>query len=177
MLFLQAYRVLHVSFEEAAEQIKKNAKLFGDNLEPFIKASQLTIDSIRSVELGMEEHVISILKNVDNFNTNFIFIDPISSLSDLGDPRAFKNVVLRLTNALKERSLTVILTELQNDSQGNYSILNISSIADNWIRLMLEETDNSIRRRIKIHKARGILSTNTIREIILLKDGLAIEDV
>lgn len=171
------HRVLYVSFEEAPEQIKRNAKLFGDNLEPFIKKSLLSIVSIRSVELGMEEHVISVLKTVDNFDADFIFIDPKSSLSDLGDSRAFKNVVLRLAHALKRRSLTVILTELQNDNKGNYSTLNISSIADNCIRLMLEETDSSIRRLIKIHKARGILSTNSIREKILLKDGLTIIDV
>jgi len=167
-------KVLHISFEESPEQIVRDAKSAGIRLASHVKANKLRLFSRRSVEQGIEQHIILKLREVDEFGPDMVIFDPISALSDLGDSRTFKNMAIRLCHALKARGVTTVLTELLPDDAGSVSKLNVSSLVDSWIRLGRIERGGEMRRKIQIQKSRGAATSREIRELHITSKGLTI---
>lgn len=170
----RGFNVLYVSFEEAPTVFMRDLRSAGVDLRPCVESGCLELIGRRPVEIGMEEQVILLLRNVTDFDPDIVIIDPISSLADLADPREFKNAVLRLCHALKEIGVTTVITELLPDNAGNVSRMNISSIVDTWIRLSRGESDNIMTRYIKVHKSRGTATSNRIRSFDISKKGIEI---
>jgi len=170
----QGKKVLYVSFEESQEQIVRDVKSAGIRLASHIKAGNLRMISRRSVEYGIEQHIILKLRAVDEYDPDIVVFDPISALSDLGDARTFKNMAIRLCHELKARGITTVITELLPDDMGNLSKLNVSSLVDTWIRLGRIERGGEMRRKIQVQKSRGAATSKQIRELQITNKGLAI---
>lgn len=168
-------KVLYISFEESPALFLRDVRSAGVKLKPHVDSGRCELIGRRPVELGMEEQIILLLRNVREFQPDICIIDPISSLTDLSDQREFKNAVLRLCHALKEAGITTILTELLSDSAGSVSHMNISSIVDTWIRLTRKEEDRTMHRYIAIHKSRGGATSNRVNEFFITGKGIEIE--
>jgi len=167
---------IYASFEEAPEQIIRNAKSIGIALKKHTETGNLNIVSVGVAELGVEEHIIRLARLVDTTRPDLIFIDPISSLGDLGDARLFKHLVLRLLNHLKASGTTVVLTELIPDNSKNVSHMNVSSVTDTWVRVNRVERDGQYFRSIHVHKSRGSATSDKVVEFQMTKKGLLLGD-
>ena len=167
-------KVLYTSFEESPEQFIRDVSSAGIEIKKYMDAGTCQLVGRRAVELGTEEHVILFLRLVEKFQPNLVVIDPISALRDLGDSRAFKSSVIRLSHALKSKGVTVLLTELIPDAAGNRSDSYISSMVDTWIRLSRVETNREMHREIKVHKSRGAATSNKVREFQIGAGGIEI---
>ena len=168
-------KVLYISFEEAPAVFMRDVRSAGVNLNIYVDSGLCKLIGRRPVELGMEEQVILLLRNVQEFRPDLCVIDPISSLMDLANHREFKNAVLRLCHALKEVGITTVFTELLPDDAGSVSHLNISSIVDTWIKLNREENKKTMHRYIRVHKSRGSATSANVNEFFVTSNGIEIE--
>lgn len=168
-------RVNYYSFEESATQIKRNLKSIGMDIKPLMDSNKLVIRPLRSVECGMEEHLIRIIRDTETDTPDIIVLDPVTALTDIATESSFKNSILRLVHLLKEKGITVILTELLPDHSASLSTLNISSMVDTWIRLRQQEINAEFIRLIHIHKSRGHATRRNTREFSITHKGISIE--
>lgn len=168
-------KVLYLSFEESPAQITRNLGTIGLKIRPLIDSGQLVMESRNAAEFGLENHIIRIAKLVDNIKPDVVVLDPVTSLVDIGNPKSFKSMVIRLRHFLLGRGITLILTELLRDNSV-FSDINVSSIVDTWIRLRIVETDHVFKRLIHVHKSRGARISMRAVELTIGTDGLAVID-
>lgn len=167
-------KTLFCSFEEPATQLVRDAQSIGIKLKPHLKSGILNIMSRRSVEVGLEQHIIHVLCAIEDLKPEVVVLDPITALSDMGDSRNFKNTVIRLCHIIKSLGVTALLTELIPDDAGGTSSMNVSSLVDTWIRLRRMETDRELTRLIHIHRSRGSATDNRVRELLISGNGLEV---
>lgn len=169
-------KALHVSFEESPKQIVRDARSVSINLAPLIKSGNLTIVSRRSVEFGLEEHMIRLMEMVEDIRPNVVVLDPVSALEDVGDARTMKATILRLSHFLKNRGVTAIYTQLLSDASGGVSSMDVSSLIDTWVRLRNVEQHGEFIRLIHVQKSRGTAIDSQVKKFVINSKGLRIED-
>ena len=73
-------RSLYFSFEEAPEQIKRNMRSIGLNLEKWVKQGySLRFFAARPTSFGLEVLISNMLKTIDEFKPDVVVLDPITS--------------------------------------------------------------------------------------------------
>lgn len=169
-------KTLHLSYEESAFKYIQNVKSIGIDLEPLVKNKSLFLKSTRSVELGLEEHLISIINLVDELQPGLLVIDPITSLLDMGTSTEVKSLLVRFISYLKNRNITLVLTELLKEENNYRSIIGLSSLADTWIKLKQVESNGEFNRTVSIMKSRGSKTSRQIKEFKITNDGIRIEN-
>ncbi|MDF1757839.1 MAG: circadian clock protein KaiC [Legionellaceae bacterium] len=169
-------KTLILSFEESPEDFINHAKSININLSPHIKTGMLEIKSHRSVQMGLEDHFISILELNERENFEVIIIDPISSLLDLGSEIDIKMMFIRFITYMKTKQITLFFNELLKDKSKEKSQLGLSSLTDSWVRLKAIESNGEFNRMIYVVKSRGEKTSNQIKEFIITSRGIEIED-
>ena len=77
-------RTLFVAFEESPRQIVRNMKSIGIDLDQWLENGLLKFHAIRPSQYGLESHLSTIHKAIDEFKPAAVVIDPISSFLPMG---------------------------------------------------------------------------------------------
>lgn len=77
-------RVIYFAFEESPDQLIRNMKSVGLNLETHIKKGLLQIHSSRPTLNGLELHLLTLRKLIKEYKPTTVIIDPISNLITVG---------------------------------------------------------------------------------------------
>jgi len=171
-------RALFLSFEESAGQIVRNMQSIGCNLAPHLESGLLRIITRRPYLFGLEMHLATIHKEINQFQPSAVVIDPISSMHTVGDARDANSMVTRLIDFLKSAGITGVMTSLtEAGGRSEATELGISSIMDTWLLLRDIEISGERNRGIYVLKARGMAHSNQIREFLLSADGIRMVDV
>src|SRR6185436_8405255 len=88
-------RVLFFSFEESPNQIIRNMHSIGLRLEPLVKRDLLRFHSARPTLYGLEMHLATMFKEIDEYKPHVVIVDPITSLMGLGTESEGKGMVTR----------------------------------------------------------------------------------
>lgn len=169
-------KVIFLSYEESISEYTNNVQSAGIDLKSHIEKNTLLLKSSRSVNMGIEEHLISIINLVDEFQPEVLIIDPITSLLDMGSSLEVKSLLLRFISYLKNRHITILLTELLKEEKQYRSIIGLSSLVDTWIKLSQEVSNGELNRSLRVIKSRGTKTSNQIKEFIITDKGLNIEE-
>lgn len=172
----QGKKVLFVSFEESPSHLIHHFLSIDIDLRPYVENKHLTINSRRSVEMGLENHIISIIETTKAMACDVIIVDPISSLLDLGDAMDVKMIFIRFISYMKSKNKSLLFTELLRDDSYEHSVLGLSSLTDTWIRLNYLETNGEFNRLLYISKSRGIKTSNQVKEFLIKAEGIVIEE-
>src|SRR5207302_8837882 len=88
-------------------------------------------------------------------------------------------MLLRLVDALKDRQITALFTNLSSAGEASLeqTDLGISSIVDTWILLRDIELGGERNRGLYVLKSRGMAHSNQIREFLLTDRGIELLDV
>ncbi|QBR84775.1 circadian clock protein KaiC [Legionella israelensis] len=172
----QGKKVLFVSFEESPSHLIHHFISVDIDLRPFLEDETLAINARRSVEMGLENHIISIIEMNQRHEFDVIIVDPISSLLDLGDVMDVKMMFVRFISYMKARKNTLLFTELLPDYAEEHSLLGLSSLTDTWIRLSYIEKNGEFNRLMYISKSRGIKTSNQVKEFLVTDEGIIVED-
>ncbi|NTU43319.1 MAG: circadian clock protein KaiC, partial [Nitrospirales bacterium] len=133
---LRGERCLYFSSEEAISQIIRNARSIGINLEPLIKKGVLRMVSYRPTYYGIEAHLITVLKAVEEFSPSAVVFDPISNLMQVASSADAKAMLIRITDHMKSKQITTLFTDLtEGGAAPEHTGLGVSSIMDVWIIL------------------------------------------
>jgi len=171
-------RCLWFAFEESASQIMRNMRSIGVDLEPAARRGTLRFHAERPTICGLEMHLVTIHKLVNQFKPRVIILDPITNFAALGSETEIKAMLVRLIDFFKMQQITALFTSLT--SGGTFmeaTEVGVSSLVDTW--LLLRDMENGAERNRVLHllKSRGMAHSNQVREFLLTDHGAQLRDV
>jgi circadian clock protein KaiC len=170
-------RCLYFAFEESPNQIMRNMKSIGIDLEPCVKKGLLQFHAVRSTFYGLETHLVQMQKTIEEFKPDSVIVDPITNLINAGDQNDVKSMLTRLIDYLKSKQITTMFTNLTHLASLESTEAEVSSIMDTWILLRDIELGGERNRGIHILKSRGMAHSNQIREFLITSKGVDIIEV
>lgn len=167
-------RCSYFSFEESPDQLARNMRSIGIDLQPWIDQQLLHCHATRPTLFGLEMHLATMFKAFRDFRPEVVIVDPLSALLNSGSQSQTQVMLLRLIDHLKELGVTTLFTSLQ--ASENSTDLNISSIMDTWIVLDNKRSDSDLVRRLHIVKSRGMAHSAQVREMLITASGIHLRD-
>jgi circadian clock protein KaiC len=156
-------RSLYFAFEESQGQLVRNMRSVGIDLEPWIKQGLLCFHAARPTFFGLEMHLATMHKHIQNFRPQSVVVDPISNFLASGSDGEVKAMLMRLIDFLKSEQITAVFTNLShNGSPTGQTEVGISSLMDN--------------RSLHVLKSRGMAHSNQLREFLLTDHGVELLD-
>jgi circadian clock protein KaiC len=169
-------RAIYFAFEESPQQILRNMRSIGLDLEPHTKKGLLEFHSFRPGLYGLEMHLSGIYKLVKKFKPKTVVLDPITNLVSIGLLSEVNAMLLRLTDHLQQEGITLMLTAL-NTGTTEHIDENVSSLVDAWLLVRDVESNGERNRALYIMKSRGMEHSKEVREFIISSKGLQLIDV
>ena len=170
-------KCLYLAFEESPQQLMRNMRSIGIDLQPWLDARLLHLHAARPTLQGLEMHLLGIHRLVREIKPAAVVIDPISNLLKVGDPMEVQSILMRLVDFLKSHGVTALFTSLTSSGEDIESTqVGISSLMDTWILLKTLEIDGERNRGLYVLKSRGMAHSNQIREMRLTGDGIQLLD-
>ena len=172
---LGAQRCLYLALEESPQHIVRNMRSIGLNLESCVRRGVLRIDAQRPTAYGLEAHLLGVHRLIEEWNPDFVVIDPVSNLVTIGSELEVKLMLARLFDFMKSRGITAWVTSLtQAGGPAEQTDIGVSSLMDVWLLLGNIESNGERNRTIQIVKARGTAHSNQIREFRLSDQGMSL---
>ncbi len=170
-------RGLYFAFEESQDQIIRNMRSVGLDLEKFVKKGLLKFQNARPSAFGLEVHLAMIHKVISEFAPAVVVVDPITNFLAVGDTPETKSMLTRLIDFLKLREITALFNSLTSAKDHiEDSEVGVSSLMDVWLLVKNIEANGERNRGLYILKARGIAHSNQVREFVLTDHGVQILD-
>ncbi|WP_234795146.1 circadian clock protein KaiC [Hymenobacter arizonensis] len=175
----QGKRCLMFVFEESPQQLIRNMRSVGIDLQPLIEQGLLRIEASRPTVNGLERHLVTIHRLVREFKPSAVVIDPISNLISVGNINEVRSMLTRLIDYLKVNNITALFTALINTryNQSEMTEEGVSSLVDTWISVRDLEGIGERNRGLSILKSRGMAHSNQVREFVVTERGVELLDV
>lgn len=171
-------RVLYFCFEESPNQLMRNMLSIGLKLEPWVKKGLLQFQATRPTNYGLEMHLASTHKAVNNFKPHIVILDPINTFVIGEQGIGVKTMLMRIVDYLKSNQITALFTSLTaKEGTLEYTDVGISSLIDSWLLLRDIELSGERNRGMYVLKSRGMAHSNQIREFILTDHGVELREV
>ena len=171
-------RVLYFTFEESPSQLVRNMRSIGINLEPWVKKGLLQFHAARPTLYGLETHLTTSIKLINQFKPAVVVLDPINAFVMGENQTEVKTMLLRLVDYLKMKQVTAFFTSLSSaDDNMETTDIYISSLIDTWLLLRDIEIGGERNRGLYVLKSRGMAHSNQIREFKLTDHGIELLDV
>jgi len=175
---LRGERCLYFAFEESPRQIIRNMGSIGMDLERWVKKGLLKFHSARPSLYGLEMHLVTFHKVIEEFTPQIFIVDPISNLINVGTASEVKSILTRLIDYLKMKKISTFLTDLTHfGSSLERTSEEISSLIDTWLLLRDIELKGERNRGLYILKSRGMAHSNQIQEFLLSNQGIDLIDI
>jgi circadian clock protein KaiC len=175
---LRGERCLYFAFEESPSQIIRNMSSIGIDLARWVKKGFLKFHSTRPTLYGLEMHLVTFHKLIEDFNPQVFIVDPISNLSTAGKASEVKSILTRLIDYLKMKKISTFLTNLTHSGDSlEHTSEEISSLIDTWLLLRDIELNGERNRGFYILKSRGMAHSNQIQEFLLTNQGIDLIDI
>jgi len=165
-------RVLYFALEESSSQVCRNMGSIGIDLQKWIDKGMLRIQAARPTVYGLEQHLVAIHNQIEDFEPRAIIIDPISSLMTSTNGPEVKAMLVRLFDFLKLRQITCIVTSLTNAHGYEETEVGISSLIDTWFQVRDIEIGGERTRGLYLVKSRGMGHSNQVREFLITSHGV-----
>lgn len=165
-------KAIFFSFEESPEQIVRNTRSLGLDLQAHADAGLLRFESARPSLFGLEMHLTLMNRLIEEVSPSVVVVDPISALR--GPVAEVHAMLLRLVDLLKSKGVTAFFTNLVAKGEEDETEHGLSSLMDTWIGLHDIESDGERNRGLYILKSRGMSHSNQIREYLLGPQGIGL---
>ncbi len=177
---LKGESVVYFAFEESPQQLIRNMRSIGVDLQQHIDKKRLHIHASRPSLNGLELHLLTLRKMIRAYQPTTVVIDPISNLITVGSINEVRSILVRLIDMLKLENITVMFTSLnkQNETlRPDVAEDFVSSLVDTWITVRDMEGIGERNRGIYIIKSRGMGHSNQVREFVISSSGIQLLDV
>jgi circadian clock protein KaiC len=172
-------RCLWLAYEESSSQIIRNMRSIGIDLDPAMRRGTLLFHAERpTIYGGLEMHLLTIHKLVDQFRPRVAVLDPVTDFAALGSEAEVKAMLTRLIDFFKTQQITALFTSLTaGGTVLEATNLGVSSLMDTW--LLLRDVLHGAERNRFLHivKSRGMAHSNQMREFLLTDHGVELRDV
>ncbi|MCT7955362.1 circadian clock protein KaiC [Laspinema palackyanum] len=167
-------RCLYIAFEESPNQIIRNMRSIGLDLESCVQDGLLVFESVRPTLYGLEMHLVKFYHAIETLKPQVVIVDPISNLHYVGNDIEVKSFLMRLIDFLKTHIITSLMTSLTISSSTTLerTDIGVSSLMDTWLMLRDMETNGERNRLLYLLKSRGMEHSNQVREFRLSSSGV-----
>jgi circadian clock protein KaiC len=170
-------RALCFQFEESPAQYTRNMRSIGLDLQKWIDRDLLRIHAARPTLYGLEFHLATMHRDVDDMKPSIVVVDPLSSFTG-GSFGEVNSMVMRLIDFLKGRNVTGLFTHLIPGSGAAQEIeIGVSSLMDTWMVLRNAPPGERGGRHLSILKSRGMPHSNDARTFRLTDRGAVADDM
>ena len=170
-------RALFFAFEESQDQIIRNMRSVGIDLERHLKKGLLKFQNARPSTHGLEVHLALMHKAIGEYQPSVVVVDPITNFLAVADTGDTKAMLTRLIDFLKLNNITGMFTSLTSAGKEiEDSEVGVSSLMDAWLLVKNIEANGERNRGLYILKARGIAHSNQVREFLLTDHGVELID-
>ncbi len=171
-------RCLYFAFEESPRQIIRNMRSINVDLQKHVDSGLLEFQAARPTLHGLEQHLVSIHKQIKKFKPRTVILDPITNLITVGSVSEVKAMLIRLIDFLQEEQITVMFTALSlNTIVSEQTDEGVSSLVDAWLLVRDIEFNGERNRGMYIMKSRGMKHSNQVREFIITDNGIDLVEV
>ena len=171
-------RALYFAFEESPTEIMRNMHSIGIDLEPWVQKGLLQFHATRPTIFGLERHLTTMRKAVNDFKPQVVIVDPLNSFIIGNNVTEVQFMLTRLVDFLKTKQITGLFTSLTSGGSAlDQSEVSVSSLIDTWLLLRAIESGGERNRGLFILKSRGMAHSNQIREFLLTDHGAELRDV
>ncbi len=173
-------RCVYFAFEESTDQIIRNMESIGVSLRPLVDKGLLRFVTIRPTSLGLEAHLASMHRVIQEVEPSVVVVDPMTNLISVSDLAGVKSMLTRLVDFLKVQQITALFTHLSTAGttpSQETTDEGVSSIMDVWLLLRDIESEGRRSYGIFILKSRGMAHSHDIREFMLTDNGIRIGNV
>lgn len=173
-------RTLFVSFDSDGSEVVRNLTSVGIRLDHHVDSGLLRMVSARTIIGSAETLLVRIKALAKSHEARCLVIDPVSTLSTVGNELTAHGVAERLIDWAKADGITLVCTSLLDEltaAAGAGSPLHVSTLADTWIHLSYLVQAGERNRGLSIIKARGTAHSNQVRELVLGTDGVTLADI
>jgi circadian clock protein KaiC len=166
-------RCLFIAFEESINQVARNMKSVGLDLDSWIKAGLLFHQAWRPTQYGMEMHLLRIHKLIEKVRPDCVIIDPITNLITGSSEKEVRSMLMRLLDFLKAAEITALFTSLTGGGNNlEQTEAGVSSLIDTWLLLRDIELNGERNRCLYVLKSRGMAHSHQLREFLLTPQGI-----
>ncbi len=170
-------KALFFSFEESPDQLVRNMRSIGIDLQRWIDAGLLQVRAVRPTAFGFEEHLAMLHQLLNDHEPQLVVLDAVASLTHAGARSATTSAISRDLDLLKGRGITTVMTTLTHGVSQESSEVDVSSLVDTWLLLRNQESNGERNRLLFVIKSRGSAHSNQVREFVLTDDGAELLDV
>jgi len=163
---------LYFALEESNAQVVRNMRSIGIDLDIWQRKKLLRFHAARPTIFGLEMHLVTMHKAIEEFRPRTVVVDPISSLVAAGDPHEVKSMLVRLFDYLKIAQITCLVTSLSAGAGLDEIEVGISSLIDTWIQVRDIEIAAERTRGLYLVKSRGMGHSNQVREFLITSRGI-----
>lgn len=169
---------LLIAFEESHDQLHRNARSWGQDLQDAEDQGLLQVISSYPQAATLEDHLVAIRDAVEQFAPERIAVDSLSALEREGSETSFRDFVIGLTSFIKARQTVGLFTASTDALLGGSSPseTHMSTLADSIIVLRYVEVYGTIKRAITVLKMRGSDHDRELREYCIDGTGLHVGD-
>ena len=100
--------------EEGAEEVCRNARSIGIDLQQWVDAGLLRFEAARPSLYGLEVYLAHMSRDVRRFAPSLVVVDPISAFH--GPQVEVDATLLRMVDMLKSSGITALFTSLSTTS-------------------------------------------------------------
>jgi circadian clock protein KaiC len=164
-------RCMFFGLEEGSEENCRNARAVGIDLPKWVDAGLLHLEASRPCHYGLETHLMRIHRDLDSFEPSAVVIDPISAFR--GPETDVQLLLVRMVNLFKSRGITALFTSLQSSGPIISGMgRDMSTLMDNWIRLINIDADDERGNALYVIKSRGMGHSKLVREYRIDTNGV-----
>ncbi len=167
---------LYAGFEESREQLIRNAKSFGWDLEEYEKKGLLVLNCIYPGEKYIEEHLADIKNIIEGKKIRRCIVDSLSAIGNSFPEEIFKSFAKRLNGYLKSQNVTTFLTSATATFMGATTLTesHLSTMVDNIIMLRHVEIQGELKLVLNVVKVRGSAHSKGLRGYDITSKGIVI---
>jgi circadian clock protein KaiC len=171
-------RSLYLSFEESRDQLVRNARGLGLDLEQMERDGSLVIAAEAPESASMEDHLQRMKSMIATFAPDRVVIDSLTALQRVATVRSFREYVLGIAIQIKRAGAVGLLTSATARFLGTRAEdeLHVSTISDAILLLHYVPIGNELRRAVNVLKMRGSDHDKAVREYALTSGGLIVGD-
>ena len=168
-------RAVCFQFEESPAQYARNMRSVGLSLDRWIKKGLLQIHAARPTLYGLEFHLATMHREVDEAEPSVVVVDPLSSFTGATFDE-INGMVMRLIDFLKGKNITALFTHLIPGSGASLDMeVGVSSLIDTWILLRNAPPGEQGGRHLSILKSRGMAHSGERRSFELTEHGPVVQ--
>jgi circadian clock protein KaiC len=171
-------KCLYFAFEESPQQIVRNMKSIGMDLQQHVDNGLLQFYASRPTLYGLEMHLVAIHKAIRKYKPDVVILDPITNLITIGSVSEVKAMLVRLIDFLQQEQITVMFTALTlNNIVNEQTDEGVSSLVDAWLLIKDIEMNGERNKGLYVMKSRGMKHSNQVREFVISDKGINLLDV